>query len=80
MIGLEYILQISGINHNDLANDLGITKQNINLWIKGKQMIPKKHLNLLSTIFKQSEEIFQKVLNHKDKILILENEIIRLKN
>ena len=49
MIGLEYILEIFKIQQKDLAEELGIKKQNITLWIKGKQNISKKYLPILSS-------------------------------
>ena len=42
MIGLEYILEVFKIQQKDLAEELGIKKQNITLWIKGKQNISKE--------------------------------------
>lgn len=41
MIGLEYILQITNIQHQELSELLGIKKQNINLWLQKKQKISK---------------------------------------
>jgi uncharacterized protein YjcR len=35
------------MQHIELAEKLGIKKQNINLWIKRKQNIPKKYLPVL---------------------------------
>ena len=34
IIGLEYILALYDMQHIDLAERLGIKKQNINMWIK----------------------------------------------
>ena len=45
MIGLEYILKVSDIQQKDLAEELGIKKQNINLWIKGA------HQHFIKAIF-----------------------------
>ena len=70
MIGLEYILKVYDIQQKDLAEELGIKKQNINLWIKGKQNIPKKYLPVLSKKFDISEEYFQKELPELNKIFI----------
>lgn len=79
MIGLEYILSLYNIPHVSLAEELGIKRQNINLWIKGKGKIPKKYLPILSNKFKIPEEYFQKELDDIDKLQIqkikLNNEI-----
>jgi DNA-binding XRE family transcriptional regulator len=37
LLGLEYILGLYNMQHVELAEKLGIKKQNINLWIKGRQ-------------------------------------------
>ena len=60
MIGLEYVLKVFEIQQKDLAEELGIRKQNITLWLKGKQNISKKYLPILSEKFDLPEEYFQK--------------------
>lgn len=70
MIGLEYILSVYNKQHIDLAERLGIKKQNINLWIKGKQNIPKKYLPILEELFGVKQECFTKELNEIEKIEI----------
>jgi plasmid maintenance system antidote protein VapI len=77
MIGLEYILNLYGIQHQDLAEKLGIRKQNINLWIKGKQNVSKKYLPILSEMFGVAEEYFQKELNDIDKLIIQKEKLKR---
>jgi hypothetical protein len=39
------------MQHIELAEKLGIKKQNINLWIKRKQNIPQKYLPVLQELF-----------------------------
>lgn len=58
------------MQHIELAEILGIKKQNINLWIKGKQNIPKKYLPLLEKRFGISSEYFTKELTEIDKLEI----------
>ena len=58
MIGLELILRLYGMQQKDLAENLGINKQNITLWIKGKQNIPKKYLPILADIFGLDDAFF----------------------
>lgn len=68
--GLEYILSLYQVQHIALAEKLGIKKQNINLWIKGKQNIPKKHLPVLEELFGISRSYFTKELTDIDKLEI----------
>ncbi len=70
MIGLEYILNLYNIPQIELAEKLGIKKQNINLWLKRKQKISKKHLPALEKIFGISSEYFTKELTEIDKLEI----------
>jgi plasmid maintenance system antidote protein VapI len=70
MIGLEDILRIWEMQHQELATKLGIKKQNINLWISGKQAISKKYLPILSEMFGVSEEMFQRELTDLEKLYI----------
>jgi len=68
--GLEYILNLFNMQHIELANKLGIKKQNINMWIKGKQNIPKKYLPVLEELFHIPADYFQKDLTNLDKLEI----------
>lgn len=70
MIGLEYILNLYNMQHIELADKLGIKKQNINLWIKGKQKISKKYLPVLEELFNINQEYFNKELTEIDKLEI----------
>ena len=70
MIGLEYILNLYNMQHIELAEKLGIKKQNINMWIKGKQNIPKKYLPILEEIFGLNEKYFAKELDEIDQLEI----------
>lgn len=70
MNGLEYVLGLYNMQHVELAEKLGIKKQNINMWIKGKQNIPKKYLPVLEETFKISREYFLKDLTEIDKLEI----------
>ncbi|MDB8803604.1 helix-turn-helix domain-containing protein [Romboutsia sp. 1001216sp1] len=70
MNGLEYILSLYNMQHIELAEILGIKKQNINMWIKGKQNIPKKYLPVLEEIFNIDSKYFVKELNEIEKLEI----------
>ena len=58
------------MQHIELADQLGIKKQNINMWIKGKQNIPKKYLPVLEELFHIPAMYFQKELTDLDKLEI----------
>ena len=70
MNGLEYILNLYSMPHTELAEHLGIRKQNINLWIKGKQNIPKKYLPILEELFGLSQHYFTDELTELLKLEI----------
>lgn len=65
------------MQHQDLAKKLGIRKQNINLWIKGKQDISKKYLPELSETFGIGESYFQKELDDVDKLVVQKQKLSR---
>ncbi|WP_455544420.1 helix-turn-helix domain-containing protein [Intestinibacter sp.] len=77
IIGLEYILALYNMQHIDLAEGLGIKKQNINMWIKGKQKIPKKYLPVLEEIFGINSNYFNKNINEVDKLEIQKEKLKR---
>ncbi len=68
--GLEYILALYDMQHVELAEKLGIKKQNINMWIKGKQNISKKYLPVLEELFSIKQEYFNKDIDEIDKLEI----------
>ena len=70
MLGLEYILGLYNMQHIELAEKLGIKKQNINLWIKRKQNIPKKYLPVLEELFGIDKQYFIKELTEIEKLEI----------
>lgn len=70
MIGLDYILSLYNIQHVDLAEKLGIKKQNINMWVKQKQNIPKKYLPVLEELFGVESNYFSREITKIDKLEI----------
>lgn len=58
------------MQHIELADKLGIKKQNINLWIKRKQNIPKKYLPVLEELFGIRKEYFTKEITEIEKLEI----------
>jgi plasmid maintenance system antidote protein VapI len=77
LIGLEYILSLYNMQHVELAEKLGIKKQNINMWIKRKQKIPKKYLPILESIFELKQEYFTKELTEIEKLEIQKEKLKR---
>jgi transcriptional regulator with XRE-family HTH domain len=65
------------MQHIDLADKLGIKKQNINMWIKGKQNIPKKYLPVLEEMFEINAGYFSKELTDLDKLEIQKEKLKR---
>lgn len=70
MLGLEYILRLCRTSQNELASELGIKRQNVSLWLTGKQAISKKHLPAMEKLFGIPQEYFQKELTPTDMIQI----------
>lgn len=70
MIGLDYILSLYNIQHVELAEKLGIKKQNINMWVKQKQNIPKKYLPILEELFGVASDCFSRDLTEIEKLEI----------
>ncbi|MET1248886.1 helix-turn-helix domain-containing protein [Sporolactobacillus sp. STCC-11] len=70
MIGLEYLLGLYNMQQLELADRLGIKKQNINLWLKGKQNIPKKYLSTLEQLFHVDREYLSEELSELEKLEI----------
>ncbi|GAY76554.1 hypothetical protein NBRC111894_2108 [Sporolactobacillus inulinus] len=60
---MEYLLGLYTMQQLELADRLGIKKQNINLWLKGKQKIPKKYLPTLEQLFHVDRSYLSKELN-----------------
>lgn len=77
MIGLEYILNLYNMQHVELAEKLGIKKQNINMWIKGKQRIPNKYLPILENLFRIEPKYLNEELTEIDK-LVLQKEKLKI--
>lgn len=77
MIGLEYVLNLYSIQHIELAQKLGIKKQNINMWVKGRQNIPKKYLPVLEDIFGIDSTYFSKEVTEIDQLEIQKEKLKR---
>lgn len=77
MNGLEYILNLFTIQHIELAEKLGIKKQNINMWVKGRQNIPKKYLPVLEELFGIDQFYFGHELTEIDKLELQKEKLKR---
>lgn len=75
MIGLEYILNLHQMPQIELAERLGIKKQNITLWIKGRQPISKKYLPVLEELFDLPAECFTRELTEIEKLEIQKDKL-----
>lgn len=77
MIGIKYVCEIYNKSYEFVGNELGITRQNVQSWIKGLRPIPKKHLLKLSEIFDEiNAEYFIKELSEKEKLIIQKNKLV----
>ncbi|WP_242950421.1 helix-turn-helix domain-containing protein [Clostridium botulinum] len=77
LIGLEYVLSLYNLTQQELAEELGIKKQNISQWFKGSRKIPKKYLSYLNEKFKIPIDYFNMEIKKSDELKI---KIIKLKN
>ena len=77
LIGLEYILNLYNLQHIELAERLGIKKQNINMWVKGRQNIPKKYLPVLEELFGIDQSFFGRELSEIDQLEIQKEKLKR---
>ena len=67
MIGLEYIVKEFQMEYKEVSEDLGISPQTMQDWLKGRRKIPAKHLEKLSIIFNLPKTFFQKELIFTEK-------------
>ena len=70
LIGLEFVLGLYNMQHVELAEKLGIKKQNINMWVKQKQNIPKKYLPVLEELFQVNKDLLSRELTELEKLEI----------
>ena len=71
LIGLEFVLGLYNMQHVELAEKLGIKKQNINMWVKQKQNIPKKYLPVLEELFQVDKDLLSRELTELEKLEIV---------
>lgn len=75
MIGLAYILNVYTMTQVELAERLGIKKQNITLWLKGRQPISKKYLPILEELFHLPSEYFNRELTEIEQLEIQKDKL-----
>ncbi|NRT34115.1 transcriptional regulator with XRE-family HTH domain [Clostridium beijerinckii] len=68
IIGLEYICGLYNKKYTNVAEELGVSRQVVSVWIKGTKPIAKKHLPKLSKMFNLPEEYFQRQITELDKL------------
>ncbi|PFF01366.1 hypothetical protein CN325_03740 [Bacillus thuringiensis] len=79
IIGLEKVINVFNFNANKIAKEIGVSRQTVYDWLKGKRKIPKERIDQLTEIpeFKYvNKELFQKEIDNVDEIDI---EIARTK-
>lgn len=72
MLGLEILLKENKVDREDLANKLGINKNNISIWFK-KGKVPTKHLSKLAKILKADEVYLNSDIENKNLNDLVEN-------
>lgn len=73
IIGLEKVINVFNFNANQIAKKIGVSRQTVYEWIKGKRKIPKDRLEQLSEIpeFKNlNKDLFQKEIDKVDELEI----------
>jgi transcriptional regulator with XRE-family HTH domain len=77
--GLEFIIDFFNVEKTVFAEELGVSKQQLNSWLKGQRPIPKKWLKVLSEKYQLDEEIFTKDLDHESQ-MDLYRHLLKLQN
>lgn len=72
MSGLSLILREFNMTSKDLADVLGITRQTLNDWIRGKSKIPKARVKEMVEFFNLNEDYFLKDENNYTEVDRLE--------
>ncbi|MBU8689502.1 helix-turn-helix domain-containing protein [Priestia megaterium] len=73
IIGLERLIKTFGFSINQIAQELGIGKQTVYDWLKGKRKIPKERIEQLSKIpeFNHiNKNLFQKEIDENTELEI----------
>ncbi|WP_404323940.1 helix-turn-helix domain-containing protein [Cytobacillus firmus] len=73
IIGLEKLAKTFGLSVNQIAQELGIGRQTVYDWLKGKRKIPKERIEQLSKIPEFShvnKDLFQKEIVEADELEI----------
>ncbi|PEC39829.1 hypothetical protein COF54_24630 [Bacillus toyonensis] len=73
IIGLEKILKIYSFNANQIAKEIGVSRQTVYDWLKGKRKIPKERIDQLIKIPEFShidKNLFQKEIYKADELEI----------
>ncbi|MCZ0870911.1 helix-turn-helix domain-containing protein [Peribacillus sp. AS_2] len=71
IIGLEKAINVFNLNANQIAQKIGVSRQTVYDWLKGKRKIPKERIDQLTEIpeFRYvDKELFQKAMDSVDEI------------
>lgn len=80
MLGLAYLLRFKNLEQTKLAEMLGIKKQNVNAWVKGKQKIPMKFLPVLAELLGVEQDLLSKELSVTEKTNLQINQLLKEKS
>ena len=69
--GLDFAIKLMGNSQREVARSLGITPQNLSLWMSGRQAVSKKHLPELEKILGIPKEYLVRKVTTEDKLEIM---------
>lgn len=70
MIGLELIVKLKNMEFKEVSNYLGVSRQTVSDWIKGKRKVPSIRAEQLSKFFGVDAKLISKVVNEEDELKI----------
>jgi transcriptional regulator with XRE-family HTH domain len=69
LIGLQYIAETFHTEYKSIAEQIGVSQQSLQDWLKGRRKIPMQRLEQLSRLFGIKDlELFQRELSDSEKI------------
>jgi len=70
MIGLTYVREKKSLTMQDLADEIGVSKQLISFWEKGERSIKEKYLDKLIEFFHIEGKYLKQELNEIDMLIV----------
>lgn len=65
MLGLEFLLKQNNIQYKDFAEQLGVSKQIVSIWINGTRKISKHHIPKICEVLNTTEEFLVGTIDEK---------------